>query len=130
MGGRHGKGAQIVTDLYEIQDVVQRYTDIISIIADVDVEVVDEHLVRIAGTGLFADVVNKDMSGEGYVYRKVLATGERSVIYQPGEEIICRDCPHFMNCKEEIEIAMPILAGSRGGPLVSLGLLAARGNKR
>ena len=56
------KGAQIVTDLYEIQDVVQRYTDIISIIADVDVEVVDEHLVRIAGTGLFADVVNKDMS--------------------------------------------------------------------
>lgn len=51
MGGRHGKGAQIVTDLYEIQDVVQRYTDIISIIADVDVEVVDEHLVRIAGTG-------------------------------------------------------------------------------
>ena len=84
------KGAQIVTDLYEIQDVVQRYTDIISIIADVDVEVVDEHLVRIAGTGLFADVVNKDMSGEGYVYRKVLATGERSVIYQPGEEIICR----------------------------------------
>ena len=32
------KGAQIVTDLYEIQDVVQRYTDIISIIADVDVE--------------------------------------------------------------------------------------------
>lgn len=52
MGGRHGKGAQIVTDLYEIQDVVQRYTDIISIIADVDVEVVDEHLVRIAGTGL------------------------------------------------------------------------------
>lgn len=58
------KGAQIVTDLYEIQDVVQRYTDISSIIADVDVEVVDEHLVRIAGTGLFADVVNKDMSGE------------------------------------------------------------------
>ena len=124
------KGAQIVTDLYEIQDVVQRYTDIISIIADVDVEVVDEHLVRIAGTGLFADVVNKDMSGEGYVYRKVLATGERSVIYQPGEEIICRDCPHFMNVRKKSKLPCRFLAGSRGGPLVSLGLLAARGNKR
>lgn len=121
------KGAQIVTDLYEIQDVVQRYTDIISIIADVDVEVVDEHLVRIAGTGLFADVVNKDMSGEGYVYRKVLATGERSVIYQPGEEIICRDCPHFMNCKEEIEIAMPIFGGE---PRRAIGVIGLVGSSR
>ena len=92
MGGRHGKRCADSDGSIRDQDVVQRYTDIISIIADVDVEVVDEHLVRIAGTGLFADVVNKDMSGEGYVYRKVLATGERSVIYQPGEEIICRDC--------------------------------------
>lgn len=76
------KGAQIVTDLYEIQDVVQRYTDIISIIADVDVEVVDEHLVRIAGTGLFADVVNKDMSGEGYCLSKGSCDG-RTVGYLP-----------------------------------------------
>ena len=77
------KGAQIVTDLYEIQDVVQRYTDIISIIADVDVEVVDEHLVRIAGTGLFADVVNKDMSGEGSCDGRTvgyLPTGRRNYL--------------------------------------------------
>ena len=57
--------------------------------------VVDEHLVRIAGTGLFADVVNKDMSGEGYVYRKVLATGERSVIYQPGRRNYLSGLPSF-----------------------------------
>lgn len=101
------------TVLYTIQDTVKSYAEIISIIADVDVEVVDEKLVRIAGTGLFRNEINQDMSAEGYVYKKVLATGKRTVIYQPGEELVCRDCPHFMNCQEEIEIAMPIMTPER-----------------
>lgn len=59
---------------------------------------------------------------------KVLATGERSVvIYQPGEEIICRDCPHFMNCKEEIEIAMPIFGGE---PRRAIGVIGLVGSLR
>lgn len=94
--------------LLEIQETVRKYAGIISQVAQVDVEVVDEHLFRVAGTGMFAEHVNENMSWEGYVYRKVLQTGQSQVIYEPGKELICQNCPNCGCCGEEIEISMPI----------------------
>ena len=94
--------------LMKIQDTVIKYADIISKISTIDVEVVDENLFRVAGTGLFKDKVNRDMSAEGYVYRKVLQTGRREIIYNPRKEHICLSCPFCQKCREEIEFSMPI----------------------
>ena len=47
--------------LMEIQETVERYADIISKVASVDVEVVDRRLFRVAGTGVFREHVNDDM---------------------------------------------------------------------
>ena len=94
--------------LIKIQDTVMKYADIVSQIADVDVEVVDSKLFRVAGTGMFRSRVNMDMSSEGYVYRYVLRTGKTMKIYDPGNEEICRSCPNRYNCREEIEISMPV----------------------
>lgn len=94
--------------LMKIQDTVIKYADIVSQIADVDVEVVDSRLYRVAGTGMFSSKINEDMSKEGYVYRHVLNTGKTTIIYDPGHEDICKSCPHHQDCKEEIEISMPV----------------------
>ena len=48
--------------LVKIQDTVMKYADIVSQIADVDVEVVDDRLFRVAGTGMFRVKINQDMS--------------------------------------------------------------------
>lgn len=56
-------------------------------------EVVDENLFRVAGTGLFEDLINKDMSSEGYVYENILRSGNMEVIYDPGRESLCQKCP-------------------------------------
>ena len=85
-----------------------KYADIISQMAQVDVEVVDNTLYRVAGTGMFRDKLNVDMSFEGHVYRYALKTGETMVIREPGKEEICRNCPHCQNCRETIEISMPV----------------------
>lgn len=111
--------------LRNIQDTVVSYAEIISKIAGVDVEVVDDQLYRVAGTGLFAEQVNTDMAREGHVYKNVLQTGKRSIIYQPGEELVCRGCPHFLHCPEEIELAMPILAGNK-----TIGVIGLVGSSR
>ena len=94
--------------LLEIQETVMKYADIMSKISGIDVEVVDENLFRVAGTGLFADKVNEDMSQEAYVYRHILETGRPQIIYQPGEAAFCQSCPKKENCGEEIEISMPV----------------------
>lgn len=97
--------------LLEIQETVKKYADIMSKIAQVEVEVVDEHLYRVAGTGIFEGSVNEDMSSEGYVYEYILRTGHTEVIYEPGKETLCQKCPKKNSCQEEIEISMPICLG-------------------
>ena len=98
--------------LVKIQNAVAKYANVVSQISRVDVEVVDNHLYRVAGTGMFSNLVNKDMSAEGYVYRQVLKTGQRQIIYEPGREAICQNCPYCNGCQEEIEISMPVRMGT------------------
>ena len=97
--------------LMEIQETVERYADIISKVASVDVEVVDRRLFRVAGTGMFKEHVNEDISAAGYAYRQVLQTGKRQIVYEPGNELVCRSCPNRDSCEEEIEISMPVRVG-------------------
>lgn len=88
-----------------------KYADIMSKIAQVEVEVVDKNLFRVAGTGLFEQHVNEDMAQEGYVYEHLLRTGSVEIIYNPGKEQLCQKCPKKDSCGEEIEISMPIRLG-------------------
>lgn len=96
------------SSLLEIQETVKKYANIMSKIAQIEVEVVDENLFRVAGTGIFAMHVNEDMSDEGYVYKHILRTGNTEVIYNPGKESLCQKCPKKDICREEIEISMPL----------------------
>lgn len=111
--------------LLEIQDTVEAYAGIMAKVARVEVEVVDENLFRIAGTGIYAEHVNEDMSAEGYVYRHVLQTGSMEIVREPGREALCRDCPKRNECREEIEISMPIRLGEK-----SIGVIGLIGSSR
>ncbi len=111
--------------LMEIQETVERYAEIISKIAFVDVEVVDRRLFRVAGTGMFKAHVNEDMSSAGYTYSRVLETGERQIIYEPGKDPVCDQCPQKGVCGEEIEIAMPVRLGEE-----IIGVIGLVGNSK
>ena len=105
MVGRKESGGLMKTSvLREIQETVIKYADIMSKIAGVDVEVVDENLFRVAGTGMFRSQVSQDMSGEAYVYRHVLATGRPQVIYSPGEAAMCQNCPKKGKCGRDRDL--------------------------
>lgn len=97
--------------LQEIQTVVSQYAGIIAHVIRVDVEIVDANLVRIAGTGRYAQGINQDMSGEGFVYRHVLATGQSQFIEDPGRHELCHICPRQGCCEEKLELCTPITLG-------------------
>lgn len=94
--------------LIDIQQTVAKYAEVIAQVTGVDVEVVDNRLFRVAGTGIYAASVNTDMSGQGHVYSHVLRTGQRQVISDPGNDPLCRDCTERNHCKESFEISTPI----------------------
>lgn len=95
--------------LLEIQDTVAKYANIISSVIKVDVEIVDKNLCRIAGTGIYKDAINKDISKEGYVYDYVIKTGEKQIIKNPGQHYLCKKCNHGNNCLEKMLVCTPII---------------------
>ncbi len=94
--------------LREIQEAVIPYANIISHVIKMDVEIVDARLFRIAGTGIYSNSINEDMSQEGFVYKQVLATGEPQLIKEPGKHIFCKLCPKRGCCNEKMELCTPI----------------------
>lgn len=105
------RGVSMASILQEIQKTVMKYANIMSKISHVEVEVVDENLMKVAGTGSFIENLNEDISKEGYVYKHIMATGQMKVIYNPGEDELCNNCPKKGMCEEEIEVSMPLLLG-------------------
>lgn len=97
--------------LKQIQTYVVKYANVISEILNVDIEIVDKNLVRIAGTGVFSSQIDKYC--EGMSYRKVLETGKYNVILEPREDKCCEECVLKDKCKEVLEIATPIFYNER-----------------
>ncbi|MBD5638346.1 sigma 54-interacting transcriptional regulator [Clostridium botulinum] len=95
--------------LLEIQDTVAKYANIISNIIKVDVEIVDKNLCRVAGTGIYKNEINKDISKEGYVYAEVIKTGDKQIIKNPGQHYLCKKCNHRDNCVEKMLVCTPII---------------------
>ena len=94
--------------LKNIQEAVIKYANVISQILQVEVEIVDDNLIRIAGTGIYKDKIDIDISKEGYVYKKVMKSGKSQIIYEPGKDKLCIPCPKRDFCGETLEMSTPI----------------------
>ncbi|MHC6181464.1 sigma-54-dependent Fis family transcriptional regulator [Clostridium sp. JNZ X4-2] len=95
--------------LKQIQPTVVKYANIISNTINVDVEIVDKDFLRIAGTGIYGEKTNEDISTEGYAYDHVLKTGERQIIENPGRNFLCKNCDNRKHCIEKMQVSMPII---------------------
>lgn len=93
--------------LRKIQSHVKEYARIIASVVECEVEIVDEEMVRVAGTGIFEKEENQ--ISEGAIYRDVLLTGKSHVIEDPSTHPLCSECRIKENCHEKLEISAPIL---------------------
>ena len=103
-----------------IKDDVMKYAETISQILNIDVEVMDKNLTRIAGTGRIKEKVGLSMSEEAHVYKKVLKTKETYIITNPRKEEICDSCPSKGTCGEVLEISTPIIFKSEAVGVIGL----------
>lgn len=92
--------------LKRIQRYVKQYAEVIANILQCEVEIMDENLIRIAGTGYFEKKVG--IKCEGSVYPHVFFTEESHIITNPKENELCKECAHKESCTEELEISSPI----------------------
>lgn len=97
----------------DIQPYVIQYASTIEQVTGIDVEIVDEELVRIAGTGMKNRDFSKSMASEGSIYRNVLKTGKSYYIDKPRMHELCKLCDKKESCKECSELNTPIIFEGR-----------------
>ena len=100
-----------VVRLYDIKEYLQSYANAISNILKIDVEIVDENLNRIIGTGFYEEKVGINIKKNGLVYSETLRTRKMQVIENPGKNKLCKKCIDTDNCFEKMEISYPIYYG-------------------
>lgn len=94
--------------LNSIATSINRIAHVISIVIGLDVEVVDDEFVRIAGTGLYADKVGTSIVDAGQVYRTARRTGHPVYVEKPRHHPICDGCKKRDTCEEKLTLCAPI----------------------
>lgn len=97
-------------DLFDIKTYVQKLAEVISEVIRVDVEVVNTKFIRIAGTGRYSGNEGTNSLGEVFIYKKVIETGKKQVIENPGFHRLCQNCPKRNSCLEKFEYCTPIIS--------------------
>lgn len=68
-------GETMLSKLKEFQQEMIKYTETAASVLDVDIEIVDDRLIRISGTGLYKSKINESVVTEGFIYDNVIQTG-------------------------------------------------------
>ena len=92
-----------------ILDDVKKYSEIVSKVINIDVEIMDSSFTRIAGTGTLKEKVGLNMKDESHIYHQVLKTKKTIIIFEPREDTHCFTCQNNDLCKEELDISTPII---------------------
>ena len=93
--------------LQDIKQDIQNIAEAISSALKVDVTIVDEGLVRIAGTGKYVEKIGQriePLSAFGLALRE----GQQLIIENPRDNDVCKHCNTKLSCKEFAEVCCPI----------------------
>ena len=96
-----------MTALMKIQSFIQDYVQAIASILDADVTVVDNELIRVAGTGIYADEIGRTVT-HGNFFNQILQSGENGIITDVLMDENCLVCEKIATCNELANGAYPI----------------------
>lgn len=87
--------------LMQIQPTIQRFARMLASVLQLEVEIVDENLCRVAGTGAYGKFLGRQLSGNSRLLRHVLETKTEKVVTQSRFDPLCEGCDSKENCREK-----------------------------
>lgn len=100
-----------MTRLHLIQATAQQVADAIYSAFGIATTVVDEKMIRIAGTGQYKAQVGHMVSGNNSVYRQVLLSGTEHIVPDVKKNEGCQACDNYSACPTQAQICCPIILG-------------------
>ncbi|EFH3611901.1 sigma-54-dependent transcriptional regulator [Escherichia coli] len=106
--------------LMQIQPTIQRFARMLASVLQLEVEIVDENLCRVAGTGAYRKFLGRQLSGNSRLLRHVLETKTEKVVTQSRFDPLCEGCDSKENCREKAFLGTPVILQDRCVGVISL----------
>ncbi|EFI6030408.1 sigma-54-dependent transcriptional regulator [Escherichia coli] len=106
--------------LMQIQPTIQRFARMLARVLQLEVEIVDENLCRVAGTGAYGKFLGRQLSGNSRLLRHVLETKTEKVVTQSRFDPLCEGCDSKENCREKAFLGTPVILQDRCVGVISL----------
>jgi len=116
-------------ELSSIRADIQQIAEAISAVLDLDVTVVDEHLMRLAGTGSHAGKVGQRVAS-GSSFDLVMRTRRKISIAKPRDDEICASCSLRTECLSYFTISCPIIVEDRVAGFIAMTALTESQRER
>lgn len=108
-----------MNELENIKDDIQNIAEAILSVINIDVTIVDDKFIRIAGTGKYIDKIGDKVDGYS-AFRKSFVEQVGIFIEDPKESDICKSCTHIHGCKEFAEVCCPIVLDNKSYGVIGL----------
>ncbi|WP_109545125.1 sigma-54 interaction domain-containing protein [Escherichia coli] len=106
--------------LMQIQPTIQRFARMLASVLQLEVEIVDENLCRVAGMGAYGKFLGRQLSGNSRLLRHVLETKTEKVVTQSRFDPLCEGCDSKENCREKAFLGTPVILQERCVGVISL----------
>ncbi|HAI3173406.1 TPA: sigma 54-interacting transcriptional regulator [Escherichia coli] len=106
--------------LMQIQPTIQRFARMLASVLQLEVEIIDENLCRVAGTGAYGKFLGRQLSGNSRLLRHVLETKTEKVVTQSRFDPLCEGCDSKENCREKAFLGTPVILQDRCVGVISL----------
>jgi transcriptional regulator with PAS, ATPase and Fis domain len=91
-------------------DVAQETADAIKAVLEIDVTVMDQRMLRIAGTGIYKDKLGH-LIGSHTAFNHCMNNNRIYLIEDARHDETCKQCEHLSHCNEMAEMCVPIKGG-------------------
>lgn len=95
--------------LMQNQITIQKFARMLSSVLQLEVEIVDNTLCRVAGTGLFSKQLGRKLNTNSRLLRYIIETKREKVVTHSRFDPLCEDCINKDDCKEKAFIGTPVI---------------------
>ncbi|MCG8473131.1 MAG: sigma 54-interacting transcriptional regulator [Desulfobacterales bacterium] len=107
--------------------MAQKVAEAIASVMGIDVTIMDNRMIRIAGTGIYKDLIGQEIE-ESTAFGLSQKTGQHCVVEKSRESEICFTCERLGRCREKAEVCVPIMQGRT--PAGVIGVIAFNETQR
>ncbi|BBQ53113.1 sigma 54-interacting transcriptional regulator [Aeromonas jandaei] len=116
--------------LMQIQPTILRFAKMLASVLQLEVEIVDADMVRVAGTGPYGKFFGRQLEGDSRLLRYVIDNQREKIVTHTSDDPVCEGCSCKESCRERAFLGVPIMVDEGCIGVISLVAFSAEQQAR